>query len=74
MKNFSTGQAAHLLGTTEPRLADLVRKGRIRPAPAVFAGRRVWDSSHIIQAAEHLCILTDELRLQIEKETSDVAR
>lgn len=70
--SLSTGQAARLLGTTEPRLADFVRKGKIQPAPEVTAGRRLWDQSHILQAAEHLGLLTDELRLQLEKETTHV--
>ncbi|RKY19797.1 MAG: hypothetical protein DRQ55_09700 [Planctomycetota bacterium] len=50
----STGQAAALLGVTEPRLNDLVRRGRIHPAPAIHAGRRLWEREHLIQAAEDL--------------------
>lgn len=51
---LSTGQAATFLNTTEPRLAELVRRGRIQPAPTVRAGRRLWDETHLRQAAELL--------------------
>lgn len=53
----STGQAANLLGVLEPRLNDLVRRGKIHPAPCLFAGRRAWSEFHIRQAAEILGIL-----------------
>jgi hypothetical protein len=72
-QHHSTGQAAQLLGTTEPRLADMVRKGKIQPAPAVFAGRRLWDSAHILQAAEQLGVPTDELRRRLGQEPASVA-
>jgi len=51
---LSTGQVAELLATTEPQLAELVRRGRIRPAPVVLAGRRLWQESHLLQAARAL--------------------
>jgi len=54
MNHISTGRAAAILGTTEPRLAELVRRGRIRPPPAVIAGRRLWGREHVLQAARHL--------------------
>lgn len=51
---ISTGQAAALLEATEPQLAELVRRGRINPPPAIFAGRRLWMREHLVQAARHL--------------------
>lgn len=59
---IATGQAARLLGTTEPKLAEEVRRGRINPPPAIFAGRRLWQPEHLLQAAENLGLLTDPLR------------
>lgn len=50
----STGEAARLLGTTEPRLAETVRRGKVRPEPRIVAGRRLWDEEHILQAAVSL--------------------
>lgn len=64
----STGQAAALVRTTEPKLAEEVRRGRIQPAPHVFAGRRLWHAEHILQAAENLGLLTDELRTALLEE------
>lgn len=52
----STGHVAHLFGVSEPRLNDLVRRGKIAPAPDVFAGRRAWKEAHVRQAAEALGI------------------
>ena len=49
----STGQVARLLGVTEPKLAETVRRGRVAPPPIV-AGRRLWDRDHIAQAADAL--------------------
>jgi hypothetical protein len=62
---LSTGRAAQFLGTTEPRLADLVRKGKIHPPPEIFAGRRLWEGSQILCAAQHLGLLTSELRSKL---------
>jgi len=70
---ISTGQAARVLNTTEPRLAEQVRRGKIQPEPEVIAGRRLWHREHLLEAAEHLGILTDELRARIELEVADVA-
>ena len=58
---LSTGQAARLLGVTEPQIAETVRRGKVKPEPPVFAGRRLWNSEHILQAAEALGILTHDL-------------
>lgn len=66
---ISTGEAARLLRTTEPRLAETVRRGQVYPAPPVRAGRRLWDRHHVRQAAEALGVpLTDELRAELGEE------
>lgn len=62
---LSTGESARLIGTTEPRLADVVRRGRVIPPPVVFAGRRLWTREHLLQAAHVLGILTEELRRRL---------
>lgn len=61
----STGEVADLFGITEPRLNDLVRRGKIQPKPPTVAGRRLWQREHVLQAADHLGLLTDDLRSQI---------
>lgn len=58
----STGEAARFLATTEPILAETVRRGKVRPEPPIVAGRRLWGPEHLIQAARALDLLTDELR------------
>ena len=64
----TTGQVALLLDGTEPRIADLVRRGKIDPPPPIVAGRRLWHRQHILQAAMHLGVPTDELNARLEKE------
>lgn len=54
---FSTGQVAALLAVPEPKLNDLIRRGKINPAPTVVAGRRVWLRQHVAQAADHLGVV-----------------
>ncbi len=71
---MSTGQAAHLLGTTEPRLAETVRRGKIKPKPSVLAGRRLWQATHILQAATTLKLLTDELRATLREAASQTRK
>lgn len=61
----STGQGARLIGTTEPKLAETVRRGKIHPEPVLLAGRRLWEREQLIQAARALGLLTDELRERI---------
>ena len=68
-----TGEAARLLGTTEPKLAEEVRRGRITPAPEIFAGRRLWRREHLLQAAQNLDLLTDELRDELYGEAADAS-
>ena len=62
---LTTGQAAGLLSTTEPRLADLVRKGKISPRPEVVVGRRLWHLEHVLQAADVLGVLDGHLRAHL---------
>jgi hypothetical protein len=70
---ISTGDAARLLGSNEPQLAELVRRGRIRPEPEIRAGRRLWNHSHVIQAARWLGVAT-ELRGHRETAGGEVPR
>jgi len=49
-----TGTVAHALRVSEPRLNELLRRGKIDPAPAVEHGRRLWLAKHVRQAAELL--------------------
>ena len=65
---ISTGHAARLLDTTEPRIAELVRRGRVKPAPPVTAGRRLWDRAHVMQAAQQLGLLTRSLMERLDRE------
>ncbi len=64
----STGQAAKVLNTDEPHLAELVRRGKIKPEPKVIAGRRLWERVPLFQAAEQLGVLTNDLRARISRE------
>lgn len=57
----TTGQAAHLVHSTEPRLSNLVRRGKIHPEPEIVAGRRLWTEAQVRQAAERLGTLTPEI-------------
>lgn len=67
---LTTGAAAILLGTTEPHLSETVRRGRVTPPPPIQAGRRLWSADHLLQAAEALGILTDELRSKLGQEVA----
>jgi len=67
---ISTGPAAKLLETTEPHLAEKVRRGKIRPEPPIVAGRRLWEREHLIQAAQELGVLTDDLRRRLDEEVA----
>ncbi|MCB9833041.1 MAG: hypothetical protein H6807_11270 [Planctomycetes bacterium] len=51
---LSTGQVAHDLGIPEPRLNDLIRRGKIDPLPPVVAGRRLWSAEHVEAARRAL--------------------
>lgn len=67
-----TGQVAQTLGVIEPRLNELIRKGRLVPAPTVVAGRRQWHRQHVLQAASALGVLTPELRRLLGEEVTSV--
>lgn len=62
---ISTGHAARLLQTTEPRLGEAVRQGKVNPAPPIVAGRRLWSAEHILAAAAALDALTEELENEL---------
>lgn len=67
---LTTGAAAILLGTTEPRLSEVVRLGHVSPTPPILAGRRLWSREHLLQAAEALDVLTDDLRAALAEEVA----
>tara|TARA_R110002096_G_scaffold433694_1_gene653077 strand:- start:183 stop:410 length:228 start_codon:yes stop_codon:yes gene_type:complete len=67
---LTTGTVAKLLHTTEPRVAETVRRGKVTPPPTILAGRRLWLPDQIVQAAEALGLLTDELRDHLTTEAS----
>lgn len=67
---LTTGASAILIGTTEPRLAETVRRGHVTPPPPILAGRRLWSRDHLLQAAEVLGLLTDELRATLGEEVA----
>lgn len=62
----STGQIAALVLTPEPRVADLVRRGKISPPPQVIAGRRLWTRDQARQAAERLDRLQPDVEAAID--------
>lgn len=64
----STGRAARLLGCTEPKLSEEVRRGRVSPAPPIMAGRRLWGPKHLLQAAESLGLPEEGLRAELVEE------
>lgn len=73
---LSSGQAAQLLGVTEPRLNTLVRKHRLASIPLVSAGRRLWLEPHLVDAACVLGIDGPEVRARIRAQratSADVA-
>ncbi len=64
---LSTAQVRDLLGLdNDKRLNDLVRTGRIRPAPRVVSGRRLWEIAHVTAAANALGIPVDDVRRRLE--------
>ena len=67
---LTTGAVARLLNTTEPRVAETVRRGHVEPPPPVVAGRRLWSREHLLQAAEALGLLTDALRSELGGEVA----
>jgi hypothetical protein len=69
-----TGDVARCLGVIEPRLNDVIRKGGVSPLPKVVGGRRLWEREQILQAAEYLGVPTDDLRLRLNSDESEVVR
>jgi hypothetical protein len=67
----TSGVAAGLIGTTEPKLSEIVRRGRVVPTPPILAGRRLWSQSHLRQAAEALGLLTEALSKQLGGGSTD---
>ena len=67
-----TGASARFLKTTEPKLSETVRRGKVHPRPRILAGRRLWERDQLLQAAEHLGLLTDELRRELGLEVGHV--
>lgn len=61
---LTTGEAARLLGTTEPTLSEAVRRQHVTPPP-IMAGRRLWSRDHLLEAAEHLGLLTEDLHTRL---------
>ena len=57
----TSGVAADLIGTTEPKLSETVRRGHVEPPPPIMAGRRLWSRHHLLQAAAALDLLTNDL-------------
>jgi hypothetical protein len=60
MNPITTRTLAEWLDRTEPQVADLVRRGKIQPAPVVVAGRRLWTAGQARQAAAHFDLQGDE--------------
>ncbi len=72
---ITSGDLARLLQTTEPRLGEAVRRGRVSPPPEVIAGRRHWTRQQALQVAAAIGELTDDIRTTLEdaEETSNCA-
>ena len=75
---LTTGVGADILGTTEPRLSETVRRGHVKPPPPILAGRRLWSADHLLQAAEALGVDLDEVRERLnalgQQQPDDEAR
>lgn len=67
-----TGDAAQFINTTEPKLSEAVRRGKVHPRPRILAGRRLWEREQLLQAAEYLGLLTDALRAELTEEVARV--
>jgi hypothetical protein len=67
---LTTGAAAELIGTTEPRLSATVRRGNVTPPTPIRAGRRLWSADHLLQADDALGLLTDDLRSRLSEEAA----
>lgn len=63
---ISTGRAALILGVTEPQLGDVIRRGKVHPAPPVVAGRRLWTRDHLRKAGDVLGVSAAQVSRAIE--------
>jgi hypothetical protein len=63
----TTGYVAAVLGVSEPRLNDLVRRQKICPPPRLMLGRRLWSKEHVVQAARLLDVVVPSSILQDEE-------
>jgi hypothetical protein len=63
---ITTGDVARVLFSTEPRIAETVRRGRVDPPPMIVAGRRLWTHAQVLSAAEALGTLDGGLRERID--------
>tara|TARA_R110002072_G_scaffold19443_4_gene72021 strand:- start:5095 stop:5307 length:213 start_codon:yes stop_codon:yes gene_type:complete len=68
---MSTGQVARALGAVEPKVAELVRRGRITPPPPIVAGRRLWSLDQALEAARLLGVHDAEARERLNQGASD---
>lgn len=68
MTHRSTGQVAGILRTTEPRVAETVRRGKVKPPPQIVAGRRLWLPHQVLQAARALHLDQDEVQRRLDRE------
>lgn len=68
----TTGHVASLLGVTEPRLSELVRRGHVNPPPIILAGRRLWNTEQLLQAAAMLKVMSAEILDRLRQEGTDV--
>lgn len=53
MDTLTTGQVAAQLGTSEPRLQELIRHGKV-PRPCKVRGKRVWSKKDVENARRAL--------------------
>lgn len=60
--HLTTGAVARLLHSTEPRVAETVRRGRINPEPVIMSGRRLWSPDQVRQAADALGLPQPDLQ------------
>jgi len=69
---LSTGEVGQLLKVGEPRLNGLIRRGKIKPLPAIVFGRRAWSPDHIVQAARALGLPEEEVeRIRQSSQAAD---
>jgi DNA-binding transcriptional MerR regulator len=67
---MSTGQVAEALRVTEPQLSELIRRGRLRPAPVIVAGRRLWAQEDVGRAAALLGRSKESLEAELRATSS----